>query len=213
MKKLFLALLPLLIGTSAFAQDLITTRTGEDIKGRVTEIGLTEVKYHPWESAEGTVSTISKANILLIRYEDGGKEIFEAVAAPVPDILPERAAVNKTGVVSSLNNSSMFMRGQVDAKRYYQGYRESGTISLIGTLFLGPVFGLIMPIAIASTPPKMTTLNYPSETSMRNPEYARGYVAQAQKIRNDKVWLNYGIGAGIPIAIILIVLGGILLSY
>ena len=213
MKKLFSALLLLLSSNSVFSQDLITTRAGEDIKGHVTEIGLTEVKYQPWGSPEGTVSTLTKENILLIRYQDGGKEIFEQAAPYIPDVITNRSNLNKTGVVSALNTSSMFMRGQLDAKRYYRGYQGAGTVSLLGTLFLGPVFGLLLPITMASREPALTDLNYPSESSMRNGEYARGYTLQAQKIKSNKVWLNYAIGAGIPIVIGLLVFGLILVSY
>ena len=195
------------------AQDLITTRSGEDIKGRVTEIGLTEVKYQPWESPEGTVSKLPKESILLIRYQDGGKEIFERAAPLIPNVIPDRSNLNETGVVSALNNSSMFMRGQLDAKRYYRGYQGAGTASLLGTLFLGPIFGLILPITLASREPALTDLNYPSESSIQNGEYARGYTLQAQKIKSDKVWLNYAIGAGIPVVIGLLVLGLFLASY
>jgi hypothetical protein len=205
---LLLLLLFLSFQTRLPAQDLITTRSGEDIKGRVIEIGLTEVKYHPQEGPEEAVSTIPKENILLIRYEDGGKEIFAQAAPPVPNFIPGRAGeTNSGGIVSPLNNTSMFLRGQIDAKRYYRGYREAGTVSLIGTLLLGPVFGLIMPLAIASSTPNVARLNYPSEGLMRNQEYAQGYVRQAQQIKSKKAWMNYGIAAALPIVIIGIVFG------
>lgn len=204
-QRLSFLLLFLSLSVSLQAQDLITTRSGEDIKAKVTEIGLTEVKYHPWESPEGTVSTLPKESILLIRYEDGGKEVFESQTAE-DDMLPPAVPQNKSGLVSSLSNTNMFIQGQIDAKRYYKGYKDAGAVSLISSFLLGPVFGLIPTIAIASTTPNAQNLNFPSESLMRNREYAIGYAKEARSIKSRRSWTNYGIGAVIGTALLAILI-------
>ncbi len=193
MKNLCYALFFAFLGSNtAFAQDLITTRTGEDIKAQVTEIGLTDVKYRPWDSLEGVTATVPKSDILLIRYEDGGKEIFEQAE---PAVLSAGKTAGSGGVVSALNSGNMFMQGQIDAKRYYKGYKDPVACALVGTLVLGPVLGLIPTLAITSTVPQAVNLNYPSESLMRNPQYAQGYVREAKHIKSQKSWVGYAIGA------------------
>ena len=188
-----------------FAQDLITTRKGEDLKARVLEIGLINVKYHLWDAPEGAVSILPKSEILLIRYEDGGKEVFESQTAE-GDMLPTAVPQNKSGLVSSLSNTNMFIQGQIDAKRYYKGYKDAGAVSLISSFLLGPVFGLIPTIAIASTTPNAQNLDFPSESLMRNREYAIGYAKEARSIKSRRSWTNYGIGAVIGTALLAILI-------
>ena len=59
-----------------YSQDMITTKSGEDIKAKVLEITFHEVKYKKAENIEGPIYTISKSDILLIRYGNGSKDMF-----------------------------------------------------------------------------------------------------------------------------------------
>ena len=59
MKKLFSAVVLMAIAcVSAWSQDLITKRTGEDIKAKVTEVGQTEIKYKKYDNPDGPVYSI-----------------------------------------------------------------------------------------------------------------------------------------------------------
>ena len=60
----------------AYSQDLITTKKGEDIQTKVLEINTTEVKYKKADNLEGPIYTILKSDILIIRYANGTKDIF-----------------------------------------------------------------------------------------------------------------------------------------
>lgn len=77
MKKINLLTL-FLIGIASFcqAQDLITKKTGEDIQAKITEVNQTEIKYKRFDNLDGPVFTLSKADILMIRYENGTKDIY-----------------------------------------------------------------------------------------------------------------------------------------
>lgn len=77
MKKLFSAVVLMTIAcVSAWSQDLITKRTGEDIKAKVTEVGQTEIKYKKYDNPDGPVYSIPVSEVLIIRYENGSNDIF-----------------------------------------------------------------------------------------------------------------------------------------
>lgn len=59
-----------------YSQDVITKKTGEDIKSKVIDVGLTEVKYKKFENLNGPTYSVLKSDILMIRYENGTKDIF-----------------------------------------------------------------------------------------------------------------------------------------
>jgi hypothetical protein len=61
----------------AFAQDLITKKSGEDIKAKILEIGQSEIKYKKFDNLSGPIYTISISDILIVRYENGTNEVFE----------------------------------------------------------------------------------------------------------------------------------------
>ncbi len=61
---------------SAKAQDVIIKRTGDEIKAKITELGTETLKYKKWEKQDGADYVIKKSEVLMIRYEDGTKDIF-----------------------------------------------------------------------------------------------------------------------------------------
>ena len=74
MKKILL--LVILISNYTFGQDMITKNNGEDIKCKVLEVGKEDVKYKKHSNLKGPTYTLSKSEILIIRYENGEKDIF-----------------------------------------------------------------------------------------------------------------------------------------
>ena len=62
------------------AQDVITKKSGDDIKAKVLEVGTSEVKYRLFEEPNGATYTLKKSDILLITYESGRKEVFNEKA-------------------------------------------------------------------------------------------------------------------------------------
>lgn len=61
----------------ACAQDIITTKDGSDIQARILEVTNSEIKYKRFSNLEGPTFTISKSDILIIRYENGENEVFK----------------------------------------------------------------------------------------------------------------------------------------
>jgi hypothetical protein len=70
-----------LLTSKSFSQDIITTKSGEDIKAKVLEVTTEEVKYKKTDNINSPVFTSLKSEILIIRYENGTKDIFDADAS------------------------------------------------------------------------------------------------------------------------------------
>lgn len=69
-----------LVGSYAFAQDLIVKRDGTVIKAKVAKVGTSEVEYKKWSNQDGPQYSIAVADVLAINYKNGEKETFENVA-------------------------------------------------------------------------------------------------------------------------------------
>jgi hypothetical protein len=76
MNRIVVGILLSLMTLTSYAQDLITTKKGEDIKAKILEVSSTEVKYKRYSNLEGPTFTISTRDILMVRYQNGEKEIF-----------------------------------------------------------------------------------------------------------------------------------------
>ena len=94
------------------------------------------------------------------------------------------------------------MKGQKDATRYYVEYTGAGTGTLVTSL-VSPLLGLVPAIACVATPPKQKNLNFPSAELLKNPDYHRGYDARAKKMKQGKVWTNWGVGLGVNLILVI----------
>ncbi|MDR1526368.1 MAG: DUF2846 domain-containing protein [Dysgonamonadaceae bacterium] len=61
---------------SVTAQDTIILKTGDEIRSRVLEIGDAEVKYKKFENPDGPLYVLGRAEIFMIKYENGTKDVF-----------------------------------------------------------------------------------------------------------------------------------------
>jgi len=77
MKKAIIASL-FFLAAAAFcnAQDIITTKSGEDIEAKILEVSPKEIKYKKFSNLEGPIFTLPVKDILIVRYETGENEIF-----------------------------------------------------------------------------------------------------------------------------------------
>ena len=66
-----------LLSTNSYAQDIITKRDGTDIKAKILEIGASEISYKKFDNQSGPKYISLKSEILMIRYENGTKDIFD----------------------------------------------------------------------------------------------------------------------------------------
>jgi hypothetical protein len=78
MKNLLMLFVTLFVSVSAVtAQDIITLKNGDEIKAKVQEIGLSDVKYKKFENLTGPTYTLLKTEIFMIKYENGEKDVFD----------------------------------------------------------------------------------------------------------------------------------------
>ncbi|WP_373493239.1 hypothetical protein [Aquiflexum sp.] len=104
-----------------------------------------------------------------------------------------------------LNQNDLFVKGQLDASRYYKGYKGAGTGTLIASL-ISPLVGLIPAIATSSTTPQEINLGYPDPELFQQTEYYNSYTQKSKKIKQGKVWTNWAIGFGVNLVAVLILL-------
>jgi hypothetical protein len=178
---------------SLFSQDVLTKKSGEDIQAKVLEVTTTEVKYKKFDNLNGPIFSILKSDLLLIRYENGSKDIFTD---------------NKKVEEKIVSGKDFYLEGQSDANRFYRGYKGAGNGVLATSLLLSPLVGLIPAAICASADPKDENLDYPSSDLMKNSEYANGYRQKAKKIKQKKVWTNLGVAFGINLVLILALSSG-----
>ncbi len=171
--------------TNCFSQDVITKMTGEDINAKVLEVGETTVKYRLTDSLSDSIFLIPIHDLVMIRYENGTKDIF----------IKEKDNISKDS--ASLTNSQIdyYQKGQSDAKKYYKDYSTSVTATLAVSI-VNPLIGVIPVVICSVTKPKDKNLNYPNADLMKNPVYYKGYTQNAMRIKQGKIWTNWGIVTG-----------------
>jgi hypothetical protein len=101
---------------------------------------------------------------------------------------------------------SLYLRGQIDAFKFYHNYRDAGTITLVASL-ISPISGLVPAIVFSEIPPKPTNLNCPNiELFTTSVPYYRGYTDRARKIKNGRVWKSWLIGLGVNTTLAVLVI-------
>lgn len=81
MKHLFTIVLLLWFSVSAFAQDYIFFRNGDELRVKVQEISPTEIKYKKYSNQQGPTYSVPKKDVEAIQYENGDKETFNSTPA------------------------------------------------------------------------------------------------------------------------------------
>ncbi|MBE9468274.1 MAG: hypothetical protein IMY72_08140 [Bacteroidetes bacterium] len=78
MKKILLIIISIFVfSVSSFSQDIIYKIDGTTIDAKIHEITLDFVKYYKWEQQSGSLRNIAKADVFMIKYEDGTEEILK----------------------------------------------------------------------------------------------------------------------------------------
>lgn len=173
---------------SIFSQDIITKKSGEDIEAKVLEVTQTEIKYKKTNNIDGPTFTLAKTDILMIRYENGSKDIFNQQENDVEK-------TNKTTTTNNNTNENMTIRGMQDAKLNYKGKNSGAGWTSATTVLFSPILGAIPAFACAFTPPSDDNLNYKDINLMKNPEYNKAYVDEAKKKKRKKVLAAYSISS------------------
>ena len=186
MKKIFFTAWALsCMSILSLGQDLITKKNGEDIKAKVTEVTLSEIKYKKFENLEGPIYSLLIKDVLIIRYENGSKDLF-------------------TQDTPSISN---FEQGQLDASKFYYVPKSDESLVLTTTSLLTPLVGGIAAAIESNKEIKDQNLNYLNKTLINNTEYKNGYKQMAVKIRKKKIFEKFLLGTGFNLAIVLFLIG------
>lgn len=84
MKKIILLLL-LCKSVSAWSQDVITKRNGDELLTKVIEILDIDVKFKKWSNQDGPTYTMKKSEIFMIKYQNGEKDVFQETLVQTND--------------------------------------------------------------------------------------------------------------------------------
>lgn len=191
MKKIILIAICLSSSFITFSQDILTKKNGEDIKVKVIEINQTDIKYKKSDNPSGPTFVISKSEVLMLRYEDGTKDMF-----------------NEVSNTNNTNNSDMQSRGKEDAIMNYKGKNSGAGGTAVTVVLTSPLIGLIPALACSSTEPSDENLKYTNRELMRNADYNKGYTEQAHKIKKKKIWTAFGIGSAVWLVLVIALSSG-----
>lgn len=178
------------INLSAFSQDVITQKSGEDIQAKILEVNQTEIKYKKFDNQNGPTFTLLKSDVLMIRYENGTKDIFNQT---------EEVKTN-----TKTSTEDMRMKGKRDSEMNYTGKNSGAGWTAATTILFTPLIGVIPAAACASSEPSDQNLNYRDSELMKDYDYNRAYVEQAHKTKKKKVWTSYGVSSGAWLLLILL---------
>jgi hypothetical protein len=173
-----------------FSQDVITKKTGEDIQAKILEVGQTDIKYKKTDNLEGPSFTITKSEVLMVRYSNGTKDIFGQEKTSTSD--------------AKITSDDMCDEGKQDSKVNYKGKNSGAGWTCATTILFSPLIGLIPAVACSSSEPNDSNLNYKDSKSMKNNTYNQCYTEQAYKTKKRKIWRNFGIGAGVWLIIVIL---------
>ena len=83
--SLFTCMILLGMNTNLFSQDVIFLSNGDEIEAKVTKVGNAEIEYKKWSNQEGPTYTEMKSNILMIKYQNGEKDVFGIDSPVIPE--------------------------------------------------------------------------------------------------------------------------------
>jgi hypothetical protein len=196
MKSVIVTVLTFLMVGCGYAQDIITFKSGEEVKVKIIEIGLNEIKYKKADTTESNPTyLVYKTAVLMIKYENGTKDIFTNTN-------------NYQDTTSNSSDDDLFAKGTSDAERFYKGYHGAGTGTFITGILFSPLVALIPAIACSATPPNEVNLGAPNYSLLSKAAYRNGYVQQAKHIKQGRVWTNWFVALLVNAATIAVLVFG-----
>ncbi|MDD4068192.1 MAG: hypothetical protein PHV65_04865, partial [Bacteroidales bacterium] len=150
-KLLYFLATALLSISSIYAQDIITTRVGDEIQAKIIEIGANEIKYKKWTNQEGPTYTLTKTEMFMVKYQNGEKEVFNQNNNYSNQ--ETQSNPKKTGVLDfdSRSRSKLSINGQrlseyeaidILGRPTYEDWARGYTKRIVGKSFLWTGVGL-----------------------------------------------------------------------
>ena len=105
MKKIFILLITVAGFLNSYGQDIITLRTGDEIKSKVLEVNPDLIKYKNWTNLEGPIYSVVKGDIFMIKYANGTKDVFKITTAPES----KSAEIQPVKKIGAVNNDEIIV--------------------------------------------------------------------------------------------------------
>ena len=127
--------------------DTIILKSGTQIEGKVTEITLTEIKYKKCINLDGPTISLAKADVYLIKYTNGTKDIINEVAVKVqddyvnPNPIPRYSNSPTTPIYTNPNSTPKNPASRVNTEgpKKTEGFGVWGFILGILGIFVGGI--------------------------------------------------------------------------
>jgi hypothetical protein len=131
MKKLiFTILIKIFFVCVISAQDIITDKNGEDIMAKVIEVTQTEIKYKKYDNKDGPLCTIPKSDVLIIKYENGTKDVFIQDKTKSSDLSEKILSISPADIRPGMSYSDF--SGKYDSRLYIPQSDDPYSPSLCG---------------------------------------------------------------------------------
>jgi len=130
MKRTFLTILFVAFALLSFAQDLITTREGEEIQSKILKISESEIEYKKWDNQDGPTFIMGVDKIFMIKFQNGDKQVFKDEQVAVESASPNENKVSRknkkvyTNINFGLTTQSLKKGGDISSwtgNRIYSG--------------------------------------------------------------------------------------------
>ncbi|WP_125916415.1 hypothetical protein [Hymenobacter coccineus] len=175
--------------------DTILRLDGQEIQGRVVVLTPTELRYLPAAPAPPDTLALPVAEVFLIRYANGTREVLH----------PETANAGPADLLLGLNTRQRDSLGRRDAATHY---RNPGALwgTFGATLYAGPIVGVVMPALVGRASVKARNLRAPQPALLGDADYQRGYQQQANRTKHQQTWTGYGTGVGAWVVLVAVIL-------
>jgi len=175
------------------AQDILTKKTGEDIKAKVLEVTTNEIKYKLFDNLNGPTFVVLKSDLIMLRYENGTKDIYN-----------QTNKANQASASSNMNDDEMSEKGKNDAKVSYTGKNSGAGWTSATTLIMAPLSGAVVAFLCSNESPSDENLNISNKELMKNQYYKAAYTEEAHKIKKKKLWKSFGISAAVWVGLVVL---------
>lgn len=106
--------------TLCYSQDTITNKKSEDIYSKVLEVTTSEIKYKKFDNLNGPTFTILKSDVIMIRYENGTKDIFNKNTVVIGETIIKISRENPIELTK--NGNKVFIEIPDEASRAGEKY-------------------------------------------------------------------------------------------
>ncbi|TGE21571.1 hypothetical protein E5K00_14925 [Hymenobacter aquaticus] len=178
MRLFCLLLLSLLTKVAQAQHDVILRMDAREQKARVLTIRPDNIIYLPQDTATTDTLRVASAQVFMIRYANGAKELIQHV----PLVKPGLTAVEAR------------QRGMQDARRNFMA--PGAFWGTYGTTIAYPPIGLITGGVLAASAPSTNNIIASDVALLKNPEYVRAYQQQAKRQKLGKAAAGFGAGVG-----------------